>query len=212
MKYKLISSLKSSISKSLSYNFDINNNLLNSDNEYSSFLLNYNVNDSNDIQSMLLPYQASVVIFIFSIFGVLRYKISKSSSIRENIVKIKDDIKKMKILILSNNDDNSIKSDDIFKKELYLKQLYEEFNNAKTVLKFNNYQLNIPVAAIGGDINISDDDNKQNISERKDIQDGSQLAVSSFTQLIRLVFGIIVLYGLVFILYLLNFPDANIGN
>ena len=87
--------------------------------------------------------------------------------------------------------------------------MIEEFNEAKTVLKFNNYNFNIPIAAIGGDINNNDNDNNSN-DINNEIR-GSSIVVSSFTQLIRLVFGIIVLYGLCFILYLLNSSNLYEG-
>ena len=112
----------------------------------------------------------------------------------------------MKISMLS---DNSVNSNDINQEEINLKKLIEEFNEAKTVLRFNNYQFNIPLAAIGGDItndNNNNDNNNNNNIKNVNV-DGSQLVVSSFTQLIRLFFGIIVLYGLVFMLYLLNAPN-----
>ena len=205
MKYKLISILKktTSLTSISSYHFNNNNNI----NVYNSFLLNNNDIDY-DVKSALFPFQVSVVILIFSIFGILRYKISKSSTIKENILIIKNDIKNMKLMLLSNND-GSINSSDINEKEFYLKKLIEEFNEAKTVLKINNYNFNIPIAAIGGDINNNDNDNNSN-DINNEIR-GSSIVVSSFTQLIRLVFGIIVLYGLCFILYLLNSPNLYEG-
>ena len=197
--HRLISSSTSSISSlaSLPSLHEVHNPLL----QYN-FLLNNN--ESIDIKSQLFPFQLSVVIIIFSIFGILRYKISTASNIKLKVVSLQNEVKTMKTSILSNSDSN-ITTNDINEKEMLISNLILEFDSVKTFFKFQQFQLNVPVAALGGDI-IEVNDSKNQI-RKSDDSVNSTVLVSSITQLFRLVIGIVVLYGLCFILYLLNSPN-----
>lgn len=199
--HRLISSSTSSTSSisslaSLPSLHEVHNPLL----QYN-FLLN---NSDDDIKSQLFPFQLSVVIIIFSIFGILRYKISTASNIKLKVVSLQNEVKTMKTSILSNSDSN-ITTNDINEKEMLISNLILEFDSVKTFFKFQQFQLNVPVAALGGDI-IEVNDSKNQI-RKSDDSVNSTVLVSSITQLFRLVIGLVVLYGLCFILYLLNSPN-----
>jgi hypothetical protein len=170
-------------------------------------LLKYSLyNEDDSIKNILFPYQLTVVIFIFSTFGIMRSKINNASNIKQEIIKLQSEVQEMKKTILTNNNMNTpISSIDINEKEAKIVNLINEFDSVKTFIKINNFQLNIPVAALGGDIN------QNALESRNESPVESKRTISALTQVLRLVIGLIVLYSLSFILFLLNSPDVIQG-
>ena len=170
-------------------------------------LLKYSLyNEDDSIKNILFPYQLTVVIFIFSTFGIMRSKINNASNIKQEIIKLQSEVQEMKKTILTNNNMNTpISSIDINEKEAKIVNLINEFDSVKTFIKINNFQLNIPVAALGGDIN------QNALESRNENPVESKRTISALTQVLRLVIGLIVLYSLSFILFLLNSPDVIQG-
>ena len=99
--------------------FNNNNNIL----YQNSLLFSYD----DDIKNQLLPYQSAVVIFIFVSFGILQSKLNKATSIKQEIDKLQFEIKRLNILIINNNENKTIISDDIKQKEERIINLRKDF-------------------------------------------------------------------------------------
>ena len=85
------------------------------------------LSSDDDIKNQLLPYQTAVVLFIFVAFGTLQSKLNKATSIKQEIDKLQFEIKRLNILIINNNENKTIISNDIKQKEERIKDLRKEF-------------------------------------------------------------------------------------